>query len=137
MLGLCLIRRAARSRAKYIHTTLHPHHPSLCSSTSCKQNQRWSLTHINKYICLLNLILMASYGLRSPPLPETQMSRPSYDTETLRAYIKKLLSTTLQNAVFPSPREKDKCKAWCKEIGERVKQKMIGTHTSPNSYGIN
>lgn len=74
---------------------------------------------------------MASYGLRSPPLgSEGLPARPSYDTETLKAYIKKLLSTTLQNAVFPNPREKERSKAWCKEIGERVKQKMIGARAS-------
>ncbi|THH05126.1 hypothetical protein EW145_g5028 [Phellinidium pouzarii] len=74
---------------------------------------------------------MASHGIRSPPPPsDASSSRPKFDTETLKAYIKKLLSTTLQNEAFPSPRDRDRTKAWCKEIGERVKERMIGMYLS-------
>lgn len=72
---------------------------------------------------------MASYGIRSPPpLPDAPSPRPKFDTETLKAYIKKLLSSTLQNEVFPIPRDRDRTKAWCKEIGERVKERMLGVY---------
>ncbi|EJD01046.1 uncharacterized protein FOMMEDRAFT_110552 [Fomitiporia mediterranea MF3/22] len=70
---------------------------------------------------------MASYGVRSPPpLPTDAPSpRPQFDSDTLKTYIKKLLSTTLQNESYPAPRDRDKIKAWCKEIGERVKEQML------------
>jgi len=42
--------------------------------------------------------------------------------------MKKLLSSTLQNATWPDPKEKEKVKQWCKEIGERVKDRAIGTY---------
>ena len=71
--------------------------------------------------------LMASYEIRSPA-SEAPSPRPKFDTELLKAYIKKLLSTTLQGASYPSPRERDRTKAWCKEIGERVKERMLGVH---------
>lgn len=40
--------------------------------------------------------------------------------------MKKLLQTTLQTATWPPARERDKVKSWMKEIGERVKERMIG-----------
>lgn len=66
---------------------------------------------------------MSSHGMRSPPPPSP---RPSFDTESLQTYIKKLLASTLQGATFPAPRDRDRTKAWCKEIGDRVKERMIG-----------
>ncbi len=42
--------------------------------------------------------------------------------------MKKLLQTTLQPATWPVPRERDRVKAWMKEIGERVKERMIGSY---------
>ena len=40
--------------------------------------------------------------------------------------MKELLQSTLKNATWPEPRERDKVKAWIKEIGERVKKRMLG-----------
>ena len=40
--------------------------------------------------------------------------------------MKELLATTLKNATWPEPKERDKVKAWMKEIGERVKKRMLG-----------
>jgi len=70
---------------------------------------------------------MMSSGLRSPPTPRSGATtpRPTFDSELLRAYMKKLLQTTLQTATWPEPRERDRVKAWMKEIGERVKERMI------------
>ncbi|KAL5508353.1 hypothetical protein ACEPAH_5972 [Sanghuangporus vaninii] len=70
---------------------------------------------------------MASYGVRSPPPPpsDAPSPRPQFDSETLKTYIKKLLQNTLQNESFPTPQNRDKLKAWCKEIGERVKEQML------------
>ena len=82
-------------------------------------------------------------GLRSPPTPRSSapsprpsaaspvpppLSRPvvTFDADLLRAYMKELLQTTLKNATWPEPRERDKVKAWMKEIGERVKKRMLG-----------
>ena len=68
-----------------------------------------------------------SYALRSPPPPDAPSSpRPRFDTELLKTYVKKLLQTTLQGAVWPGVRDRDRTKAWCKEIGERVKERMLG-----------
>ena len=36
------------------------------------------------------------------------------------------MATTLKNATWPEPKERDKVKAWMKEIGERVKKRMLG-----------
>ena len=78
--------------------------------------------------------IMAS-GLRSPPTPRSSAPsprpsapspRPTFDAELLRAYMKKLLQTTFQSASWPEAREREKVKGWIKEIGERVKERMIG-----------
>ncbi|KAI0921543.1 hypothetical protein AcW2_006481 [Taiwanofungus camphoratus] len=71
--------------------------------------------------------MVSSPGLRSPPTPRSNASspRPTFDSDLLRAYMKKLLQTTLQNSTWPEPRERDRIKAWMKEVGERVKERMI------------
>ncbi|TRM68256.1 hypothetical protein BD626DRAFT_534375 [Schizophyllum amplum] len=95
--------------------------------------------------------MSASIGLRSPPplspsprlgssqssprLPALSLSsrqsnaspvpRPHFDTELLKAYVKKLLATTLQSAAWPEAKDRDRVKAWMKEIGERVKERMV------------
>ncbi|TDL29272.1 hypothetical protein BD410DRAFT_12237 [Rickenella mellea] len=70
---------------------------------------------------------MSGYGMRSPETPRSNASspRPKFDSELLKGYIKKLLSSTLQGALWPQPKERDRTKAWCKEIGERVKERML------------
>ena len=45
--------------------------------------------------------------------------------------MKELLQSTLRSATWPEPRERDKVKAWMKEIGERVKKRMLGTYYAP------
>ncbi|RDX53158.1 hypothetical protein K466DRAFT_477727 [Polyporus arcularius HHB13444] len=73
-------------------------------------------------------------GLRSPstprstapsPRPSAPSPRPTFDAELLKAYMKELLQSTLKSATWPEPRERDKVKAWIKEIGERVKKRML------------
>ncbi|EDR12937.1 uncharacterized protein LACBIDRAFT_292969 [Laccaria bicolor S238N-H82] len=66
-------------------------------------------------------------GLRSPTPSRSSAPSPrqKFDTDLLKAYIKKLLSSTLQNNVWPEAREKDRVKGWMKEIGERVKERML------------
>lgn len=83
--------------------------------------------------------MMSPTGLRSPSNPRSSASspRPSFDSDLLRAYMKKLLQSTLQTATWPPARERDRVKAWMKEIGERVKERMIGTFIisrAPNMY---
>ena len=65
-------------------------------------------------------------GLRSPPSSVSPAPSPrlKFDGDLLKAYIKKLLSTTLQNSRF-DVKDKDRVKAWIKEIGERVKERML------------
>lgn len=48
-----------------------------------------------------------------------------FDSDQLRAYMKKLLVSTLQGMTW-DPKDRENCKAWCKEIGERVKVRMLG-----------
>ncbi|KAH6915239.1 hypothetical protein BKA70DRAFT_1258378 [Coprinopsis sp. MPI-PUGE-AT-0042] len=66
-------------------------------------------------------------GLRSPPTPRSSAAspRPKFDTELLKAYVKKLLASTLQNKTWPEAKDRDKVKAWTKEIGDRVKERMM------------
>src|SRR6267154_1477143 len=72
--------------------------------------------------------MITSLGLRSPisrsGAVSPQPPRLAFDTEALRAYVKKLLPTTLSHAVWSSI-ERDQVKAWMKEIGERVKERMV------------
>ena len=72
-------------------------------------------------------------GMRSPMTPRSNAPspRPKFDSDLLKAYVKKLLSTTLQGASWPEARDRDRVRAWMKEIGERVKERMIGTYSSP------
>jgi hypothetical protein len=39
--------------------------------------------------------------------------------------MKKLLSSTLQNSTWSEANERDNAKRWMKEIGERVKERML------------
>ncbi|KAF8076217.1 hypothetical protein FPV67DRAFT_1444930 [Lyophyllum atratum] len=66
-------------------------------------------------------------GLRSPPPPRSNAAspRPKFDADLLKAYMKKLLSSTLQNNSWPEKKEVEQVKAWIKEIGERVKERMV------------
>lgn len=66
-------------------------------------------------------------GLRSPPTPRSEVSspRPKFDSELLKAYMKKLLSTTLSSSVWPETKDRDRVKSWMKEIGDRVKVRML------------
>ncbi|KAF4620023.1 hypothetical protein D9613_005497 [Agrocybe pediades] len=67
-------------------------------------------------------------GLRSPPPPRSSGAsspRPKFEADLLKAYMKKLLSSTLQNSTWPEPKERDKVKQWMKELGERVKERML------------
>lgn len=68
-----------------------------------------------------------SSGLRSPPLPRSSAAspRPKFDSDLLKVYMKKLLSSTLQASTWPETKDRDKIKSWMKEIGERVKERML------------
>ena len=44
----------------------------------------------------------------------------------LKGYMKKLLPSTLQSSVWPPAKDRDQVKLWIKEIGERVKERMLG-----------
>ena len=71
--------------------------------------------------------MSSSYGFRSPVSRSEATSphplRPAFDTELLRTYMKKLLQTTLQHAIWSSDREQ--VKSWMKDMKERVKDRMI------------
>ncbi|KAI0786353.1 hypothetical protein C8Q75DRAFT_808347 [Abortiporus biennis] len=68
-----------------------------------------------------------STGFMSPQTPRSSASspRPTFDTDLLRAYVKKLLQTNLQSSTWPETKDRDKVKAWIKEIGDRVKERML------------
>ncbi|KAG5637061.1 hypothetical protein H0H81_005973, partial [Sphagnurus paluster] len=64
--------------------------------------------------------------LRSPPPRSSAASpRPKFDADLLKAYMKKLLSSTLQSNSWPEQKDRDSVKGWIKEIGERVKERMV------------
>ncbi|GJE84635.1 dynein light chain Tctex-type family protein [Phanerochaete sordida] len=78
--------------------------------------------------------MISPTGLRSPSNPRSSAPspRPTFDSDLLRAYMKKLLQSTLQNATWPPARERDRVKGWMKEIGERVKERML--EIQPRGY---
>lgn len=70
---------------------------------------------------------LGDHGLRSPSTPRSSAAspRPKFDTDLLKAYVKKLLVSTLQNKTWPEAKDRDKVKDWTKEIGDRVKERMM------------
>ncbi|GLB33639.1 putative tctex-1 family protein [Lyophyllum shimeji] len=68
-----------------------------------------------------------SSGLRSPPPSRSNAASPrqKFDADLLKAYMKKLLSTTLQNSSWPDQKDRERVRGWIKEIGERVKERMV------------
>ncbi|PAV20717.1 tctex1 domain-containing 2 [Pyrrhoderma noxium] len=76
------------------------------------------------------------YHSLSPTSAASTDSRVKFDTERLKAYIKKLLASTLENEAFPQPKDRDRTKAWCKEIGERVKEQMLEIQPSGMKYVV-
>ena len=66
-----------------------------------------------------------SSGLRSPTHSDAASPRPKFDADLLRAYMKKLLSSTFQSACWPEKKDAEVVKRWIKEIGERVKERMV------------
>ena len=76
---------------------------------------------------LLSVPMAQASGLRSPPASVSPAPSPrlKFDGDLLKAYIKKLLSTTLQNSPWPDVKDRDRVKTWIKEIGERVKERML------------
>ena len=65
---------------------------------------------------------------RSPTTPRSEVSspRPKFDSDLLKAYMKQLLPSTLQSNVWPSTKDRAQVKRWIQEIGERVKERMLG-----------
>ncbi|KAI6130474.1 hypothetical protein EDD16DRAFT_1089452 [Pisolithus croceorrhizus] len=61
-------------------------------------------------------------------------ARPAFDTDLLRAYMKKLLQATLQHAVWPHDR--DQVRSWMKDIKERVKDRMLEIQPSGFKYVV-
>ncbi|KDN46001.1 hypothetical protein RSAG8_04508, partial [Rhizoctonia solani AG-8 WAC10335] len=58
-----------------------------------------------------------------------------FDPDQLRGYMKKLLPSTLQGMVW-DPKDRDQSKAWTKEIGERVKARMLEIEPSGFKYVV-
>ncbi|EEB99288.1 hypothetical protein MPER_01061, partial [Moniliophthora perniciosa FA553] len=75
----------------------------------------------DNHIYMLLANMANSPGLRSPPTPRSEVSspRPKFDSDLLKAYIKKLLSSTLNSASWPESKDRDRVKTWMQEIGER------------------
>lgn len=65
--------------------------------------------------------------MRSPQSPRSDfsLSKPKFDNDSLKAYIKKLLSSTLQSQSWADLKDRDKLRAFIKEISERVKERMV------------
>ncbi|KAI0269237.1 hypothetical protein BC834DRAFT_922892 [Gloeopeniophorella convolvens] len=66
-------------------------------------------------------------GVRSPASPRSSAPspRPKFDSEQLKPYIKKLLPSTLNGVTWADFREKERGRALIKEIGDRVKERML------------
>ncbi|KAG8928572.1 hypothetical protein FRC03_003915 [Tulasnella sp. 419] len=74
------------------------------------------------------------------PIPQSssvasRSSQPSprqkFDSDDLRAYIKKLIPKTLQGYSW-DPKQRERTKAWCAEIGGRIKNRML--EIQPTGY---
>ncbi|KAJ7781410.1 hypothetical protein B0H16DRAFT_1498312 [Mycena metata] len=80
--------------------------------------------------------LASSAGFRSPPRSDaaSPAPRPTFDSDLLKVYTKTLLSTTLHSAIWPDLKERDKVKAWIKEIGDRVKTRMVEIQSTGFKY---
>ncbi|KAG8759410.1 hypothetical protein FRC14_005984 [Serendipita sp. 396] len=69
------------------------------------------------------------------PLSSVASTRPrpkKFDAEGLSGYIKHVLSSTLSSQRWPETKDRDKVKVWCREIGERVKERML--RIEPNNF---
>ncbi|KAF8505521.1 hypothetical protein F5888DRAFT_1604094 [Russula emetica] len=67
-------------------------------------------------------------GIRSPTSPRSGATSPrpnKFDSDQLKTYIKKLLASTLQNVTWPEFKERERGRALMKEIGDRVKERML------------
>lgn len=73
--------------------------------------------------------LQSPVGNQSSPLSAAPPKK--FDSDQLRGYMKKLLASTLQGMLWDS-KDREKSKEWCKEIGERVKLRML--QIEPNGY---
>lgn len=67
----------------------------------------------------------------SAPSPSVSPTRPKFDGPLLKAYIKKLLASTLGSSTWPDAKDKDRVRLWCREIGERVKERAVGMSLVP------
>ena len=116
----------------FVHFTLSCSLPITLTSTTLTPSLRPSASaSLHNYALPFHSPVEMS-GLRSPQTPRSTASspspKPSFDTDLLRTYVKKLLQSTLQTSTWPEPRERDRVKSWMKEIGERVKERMIGVY---------
>ncbi|KAJ7095226.1 hypothetical protein B0H15DRAFT_98253 [Mycena belliarum] len=84
--------------------------------------------------------LASSAGFRSPSRSNAASPAPpprrTFDADLLKVYTKTLLSTTLHSAVWPDAKERDKVKAWIKEIGDRVKTRMLEIQPTGFKYVV-
>jgi hypothetical protein len=70
--------------------------------------------------------MIAQPSVRSPQSPRSDVSsKPKFDNDSLKAYIKKLLSSTLQSQTWLDLKDRDRLRALVKEISERVKERMV------------
>jgi hypothetical protein len=75
-------------------------------------------------------------GYRSPPTPRSDVGSPRphpvFDGEQVRPYIKQLLASTLQGISWADVKDREKSRALIKEVGERVKDRMLRAYLSPS-----
>ncbi|KZP24653.1 hypothetical protein FIBSPDRAFT_735530 [Athelia psychrophila] len=77
--------------------------------------------------------MATSSGLRSPvPRSDASSPRQKFDSDLLKAYMKKLLSSTFQGTSWPGAKEQDRVKDWIKDVGTRVKERML--EIQPRGY---
>lgn len=62
----------------------------------------------------------------SAPSPSASPTRPKFDGLLLKTYMKKLLPSTLGSSTWPDAKDKDRVKMWCRELGERIKERAVG-----------
>jgi hypothetical protein len=70
--------------------------------------------------------MTTSSGIRSPvPRADASSPRPKFDSDLLKAYMKQLLASTFQGTNWPEAKDRDRVKGWIKEVGMRVKERMV------------
>jgi len=79
-------------------------------------------------------VLSPAFSTPRSSVASSRQPPKKFDGEGLTGYMKHLLSATLSSQRWPESKDRDKVKLWCREIGERVKERMLQIEPSGFKY---